>query len=141
MIFGGQNRQQLRAAYINAWRKFRAGAPLEPLEKQLAAVISEHPEYHAWLEREEAVTHAEFTPESGQSNPFLHLGMHLAIRDQVATNRPAGIAKVFERLAAESTALDAEHRMFEALAATLWEAQRGGTLPDEAQYLERLRCL
>ena len=42
-----------------------------------------HPEYHAWLEQGERALTAEFTPESGVGNPFLHLSMHLALREQV----------------------------------------------------------
>ncbi|MCB1625115.1 MAG: DUF1841 family protein [Pseudomonadales bacterium] len=142
MIFGDRNRAQLRASYLTAWRKFRAGVPLEPLEKQIAAVIAEHPEYHTRLEHDESVIDRDFTPETGQPNPFLHMGLHLAIRDQVATNRPAGIAKLHAELSAKLGSVhDAEHRMQEALAASLWEAQRSGGLPDEAAYLERVRRL
>ncbi len=36
---------------------------------------------------------------------------------------------------------NAEHEMIECLAGTLWEAQRDGTPPDEAVYLECLRRL
>jgi hypothetical protein len=142
MIFGDRNRSQLRQAYVQAWRKFRAGQPLEPLEAQIAAVIAEHPEYHALLEHDAQALAAEFTPEHGQQNPFLHMGLHLAIREQVATDRPTGIAAVHTSLTARlGTPLEAEHRMFEALGEVLWQAQRSGTLPDERAYLERLRAL
>jgi hypothetical protein len=142
MIFGDRNRNQLRAAYIDAWRKFRAGAPLEPLERQLAAVIAEHPEYQPSLECGADALTADFTPERGQQNPFLHMGLHLAVREQVGTNRPPGIAAVFARLsAARGSALEAEHQMFEALATTLWEAQRSGRMPDEQAYLQALQRL
>ncbi len=142
MIFGDRDRQQLRAAYLQAWRKFRAGQALEPLEKQIAAVIAEHPEYHTWLERGEDSLHSEFAPEGGRQNPFLHLGMHLAIREQVATDRPAGVREVHRMLTGQhGSTLEAEHRMFEALAETLWHSQRTGTLPDESAYRERLERL
>jgi hypothetical protein len=142
MIFGDRNRGQLRATYFAAWKKFQASAPLEPLEKQIAAVIAEHPEYHALFDNEVALAGAEFTPEKGQQNPFLHMGLHLAIREQVATDRPTGVAAIHARLAASlGSALEAEHRIFEVLAASLWEAQRSGAMPDENQYLERLRSV
>ena len=35
MIFAGQSREQLRRMYLDAWRKFSARQPLEPLEAQL----------------------------------------------------------------------------------------------------------
>jgi hypothetical protein len=141
-VFSGQNREQMRRMYLDAWRKFTARAPLEPLEAQLAAVIAEHPEYVTWLESGEKALSAEFTPEAGRQNPFLHMGLHLAIREQVATDRPAGIAEVHQKLSARlGDAHAAEHTMLEALAEALWEAQRSGRPPDEQAYLERLRTL
>ena len=137
-----EGREQLRRRYLEAWRKFSARAPLEPLEAQLAAVIAEHPEYIAWLESGEEALAAEFRPEGGRANPFLHMGLHLAIREQVATDRPPGIAHLHQELVRRSeSAHAAEHRMIEPLAETLWEAQRNACLPDETAYLERLRRL
>lgn len=141
-FFAGQSREQMRRMYLESWRKFSAQQPLEPLEAQLAAVIAEHPEYLEWIEAGEAALAAEFTPESGRQNPFLHMGLHLAIREQVATNRPQGIADIHRALTARmGDAHAAEHAMLERLAETMWEAQRSGRAPDEAVYLERLRAL
>lgn len=141
-VFAGQNRDQLRRMYLQAWRKFSEHAPLEPLEAQVAAVIAEHPEYISWLESAEEALAAEFTPQGGQQNPFLHMGLHLAIREQVATNRPHGIASIHEALTKRmGGAHAAEHAMLEPLAETLWEAQRSGRTPDEQAYLEKLRRL
>jgi hypothetical protein len=141
-LFSGETRKEMRRRYLEAWRKFSAREALEPLEAQLAAVIAEHPEYVAWLESGEEALGAEFTPEAGRENPFLHMGLHLAIREQVATDRPAGIAQVHARLTDRHGARHAaEHAMIEILAETLWEAQRSGRSPDEEAYLERLRRL
>jgi hypothetical protein len=141
-LFGGQSRDELRRAYLEAWQRHRSGALLAPLEAQIAAVIAEHPEYHAWLESGDETLHAEFSPEQGQSNPFLHMGMHLALRDQVATDRPPGIAALALRLGTTlGTAHAAEHRMMEALGRALWEAQRAGRAPDEQAYLEEIARL
>ena len=140
-IFAGQSRDALRRSYVDAWRKHRDGALLTPLESQLARAIAEHPEYHGWFEGETALN-ADFTPEAGQTNPFLHLGMHLALRDQVATDRPVGIQALHATLAAQlGGAHDAEHLMMEALGEALWQAQRSGRAPDEQLYLDRLRQL
>jgi hypothetical protein len=139
MIFG-QDRHELRKMYREAWLKHLDGRPMSPLEIQIAAVVAEHPEYH------DAVTgddlDRDYTPEGGRANPFLHMGLHLGIREQVATDRPAGIAAIHRQLAArDGDRHSAEHRMLECLAETLWEAQRANRAPDEALYLERLRCL
>jgi hypothetical protein len=141
-VFGGSSREELRRSYLEAWRKFTARLPLEPLERQIAAVIADHAEYIAWLESGEAALNAEFTPESGRENPFLHMGMHLAVRDQIATDRPAGIANVHRQLALRlGSAHAAEHAMLEALAHILWQAQRSGRAPDERLYSELLARL
>ncbi|HVY79746.1 MAG TPA: DUF1841 family protein [Steroidobacteraceae bacterium] len=141
-FFAGQSRDQMRRMYLDAWRKFSAKQPLEPLEAQLAAVIAEHPEYLDVIEAGDAAIAAEFTPERGRQNPFLHMGLHLAIREQVATDRPRGIADVHRALTARlGDAHSAEHTMLEVLAETLWEAQRSGRAPDEQAYLEKLRAL
>ena len=138
-FFDNQSRDQLRRVYIEAWRKRRAGLPIEPLEAQVADVIALHPEYHAALEGGEDTLARDYTPEGGQSNPFLHLGLHLAVRDQIATDRPAGIRKAFQSVAARlGSEHEAEHRIIECLAEAMWEAQRSGRPPDEAAYLQRV---
>jgi hypothetical protein len=141
-IFDTQSRDELRRVYIDAWRKHRDGLPMEPLEAQVADVIALHPEYQAALERPDHVVERDYSPEGGQSNPFLHMGLHLAVRDQIATNRPAGIRQAFDALAKRmGSAHDAEHRVIECLAEALWEAQRAGRPPDEQAYLERVKAL
>ena len=139
MIFS-QDRQSLRAFYRDAWRKYQAGDILQPLESMVAQVVLEHPEYHGQIEADDDA--AEFTPEQGQTNPFLHMGMHLAIREQVGTNRPFGITEVHKRLAkTHGNAGEAEHRMMECLGEALWSAQRNNSPPDEQAYLNCLRKL
>jgi hypothetical protein len=141
-FFENQSRDQLRRAYMEAWRKHREGIPMEPLEAQIADVIALHPEYQAALQDSEATLHRDYVPESGQSNPFLHMGLHLAVRDQVATDRPPGIRIAFEALARKrGDAHEAEHQIIECLAEAIWDAQRAGRTPDEMAYLERVRML
>jgi hypothetical protein len=126
--------------YAEAWRKLREKLPLSPLESQIAAVVEWHPEYHADVASDDL--DRDFTPDGGQTNPFLHMGLHLGLREQVATNRPAGIAKIHEALTAKTgDPHEAEHQMIECLAETLWEAQSQGGAPDEQKYLERLYSL
>lgn len=141
MMFANLSRDELRGLYRAAWRKFRLQQTLTPLDKQIVAVISEHPEYHVIIESA-ADDLANYSPRTGQLNPWLHMGLHLAIREQVSTNRPHGIADVHAKLAKQlGDAHEAEHRMLEALAEQLWEAQRGNKPPSEMAYLERLRGL
>ena len=139
-LFQDQTRDQLRQMYREAWQRRQAGLPLEPLQMQIADVIELHPEYHAVLEP--TAVEPDFSAHQGQSNPFLHMGLHLAVRDQVALDRPAGIRQAFEAVAAQVASLhDAEHQLIECLAETLWEAQRAGLPPDEQVYVTRVRRL
>ncbi|MEE4161532.1 MAG: DUF1841 family protein [Woeseiaceae bacterium] len=139
MIFS-QDRGELRRMYHDAWRKRREGLPLSPLETQIADVVALHPEYHAALGGDDI--DRDYLPDDGLSNPYLHMGLHLGVREQVATDRPAGIRNLFADLERRlGDKHDAEHRMLECLAETLWEAQAGGAPPDEERYLERLRRL
>lgn len=140
MLFGS-TRDELRRGWLEAWQRARSSAILTPLETQIATIVALHPEYHAWLERGDAAVQADFRPEDGNVNPFLHLSMHLALREQVSTNRPAGIDAVHTRLAERHGAHEAEHHMMEMLGRALWEAQRAGRAPDEQAYLETLRQL
>ena len=139
MIFG-QDRGELRRMYRDAWQKRLEGKPLAPLEAQIADVVGMHPEYHEDVRSDDL--DRDFAPEDGKTNPFLHMGLHLGIREQVSTDRPAGITAIYDALAARAgDPHAAEHEMIECLAETLWEAQSGNRPPDEDRYLERLRRL
>jgi len=139
MIFG-QDRGELRQMYADAWKKHCERSPLSPLEAEIARVIELHPEYHDDVTDEDL--NRDYTPDGGRSNPFLHMGLHLGIREQVSTNRPAGIAGIHKSLLAKTgDAHMAEHQMIECLAETLWEAQQANGAPDEQKYLERLQKL
>lgn len=138
----GNDRDSLRRYYCTVWEKACAGQPLEPLEQLIAGVIREHPEYQPVLTDAETALNREYMPEGGQTNPFLHMGMHIAIQEQLGGNRPVGILDVYQQLCQRmGDAHTAEHAMMECLGETLWEAQQNGCEPDEQGYLERLRRL
>ncbi len=124
--------------YADTWRKAQSAEVLSPLESQIAQVIEDHPEYQSALGEDEL--EASFAPEDRETNPFLHMALHLAIRDQVATDKPPGISKVFQELVRKySNSHETEHRMLDCLAEALWEAQNQNVPPDEQKYLKRLR--
>jgi hypothetical protein len=139
-FFHDQGRSSLRRMYVEAWRKHREALPVEPVEDQIIRVIEWHPEYADVLEAGDDALEQDYTPESGRTNPFLHMGLHLAIREQVATDRPRGIVEVHRALVQRlGDAHAAEHAMIECLGEALWQAQRSGRAPDETAYLEALR--
>jgi hypothetical protein len=139
-VFHDQQRDALRRMYLEAWQRHSEGLPLTPLQAQVADVVALHPEYHSLLTPD--ALDRDWTPEQGQTNPFLHMGMHLALREQVSTDRPKGIRDVHTLLVRRhDSAHEAEHLMMEPLGAALWDAQRQGVAPDEQRYLAALRSL
>ena len=136
-----QDRESIRGYFIAVWNKYLQKKPLEPLEQQVLAVILEHPEYHELLSDMESALTNDYPPEAGKSNPFLHMGMHIAIREQVGINRPPGIAAIYESLVMKTSGDThaAEHLMLECLGESLWHARNEGMLPDETGYMDCLR--
>ena len=135
-----QSRDEARQIYLGVWRKLQQQRVLEPMEALIAEVIQIHPEYHALLEDDD-INQQEFTPEQGQTNPFLHMGMHIALREQAGTDRPPGIKSVHQKLVSKKGQHEAEHAMMECLGQALWSAQRNNQPPDESTYLDCLKKL
>ncbi len=136
------NRDEMRRAYFTAWEKFKAQQKLEPVEQQIVQVIIDHPEYHYIFDSPKKYLEVEFFPELGEVNPYMHLAMHLAIRDQIAVDKPDGLRAIFEQLAKKhSDVLPAEHEMMECLAHSLWHAMQPNSTFDAEAYMESLRKL
>lgn len=144
MLFG-QDRDQLRRMYCEAWNRRQQKQVLEPLQAEIVAVIEQHPEYQHLLENPDQALGKDYLPELGETNPFLHMGMHLAIREQLGTDRPAGIRGLYQQLAISKRGTSdphaLEHQLMECLAEMIWQAQRDGTMPDEEHYLNCVRTL
>jgi hypothetical protein len=139
-MFYGEQRDDTRQYFFTVWKKMMAKAPLLPLEAQISDVINLHPEYAPILSESQSHVNADFSVENGQSNPFLHMGMHLALREQLATDRPAGLRNLHQLYCKNlGDTHAAEHLMIESLGEILWEAQRNGTAPDEQRYLELIK--
>jgi hypothetical protein len=139
-VFESHTRDQLRQSYADAWRKHLARSPLTPLEAMIADVIGVHPEYQAIVSDAHAAAAFEPNASTGTENPFLHMGLHIAVREQVSIDRPPGVRELHRRLQARHGDLHrAEHALMEALGEALWQAQRAGTPPDEGHYLALAR--
>ncbi len=138
-----QDRESGRTFFLEVWGKHKKQLPLEALEQMVLNVILQHPEYHEILAMDEKeISELEFTPEMGMTNPFLHMGMHITILEQIGSNRPLGITVLYQQLLLKyPSAHELEHSMMECLGEALWLAQRNNTLPDELQYMERVRQL
>lgn len=141
-MFFGQDRSQIRQMYFDAWQKYLKRLPREPLEDVIINVILMHPEYHSAIEQPDKTEDRDYTPELGESNPFLHMGLHIAIHEQLSTGQPAGINRIHQQMLMKyHDAHDVEHHMMECLAEILWQAQRDNKIPDIENYLEKLKRL
>ncbi|MDR2241048.1 MAG: DUF1841 family protein [Zoogloeaceae bacterium] len=133
-------RDQARSFFVDAWRKQREKLPVSPLEDTAIRLIAQHPEYHALLDDGEAALAREWTPESGEANPFLHLSLHLAIEEQLSIDQPPGLRAAFEALLARAGERHAAlHGVLECLGETIWRAQQNQSPPDGAAYVECVR--
>lgn len=138
--FDSHTRDELRRTYSEAWRKHMDHAPLTPLEAMITDVIGVHPEYQAIIADADAALAYEPGGTGGTENPFLHMGLHLAVRDQVSIDRPPGVRELHRLLQDRyGDPHRAEHALMEALGETLWQAQRAGRPPDEGYYLALAR--
>lgn len=129
------SRDQVRQFFFEAWRKFRANETLTGLEAMAVQVITLHPEYHPVLDAPERYLEQEYFPEMGETNPFLHMSLHLSILEQLSIDQPTGIAAAYRTIVARAGEHDAQHAVMDCLAETVWRAQRDRTPPDGAAYL------
>lgn len=134
------SQHDVRRFFCETRRKQQAGLPLTPMEAMAADWVSEHPEYHADLADADTAVAASYSVESGRTNPFLHLSMHLSIAEQCAIDQPTGICQAVGLLAARRNALhEAHHEVMECLGEMIWASQRSGLPPDGQAYIEAVR--
>lgn len=134
------SRDEARRFLVDAWRKRRDKLPATPLETLAADLVELHPEYHALLADDATALQREWTPEDGQTNPFLHLSLHLAVAEQLQIDQPPGIQAACAALTAKhGDAHAALHDILDCLGETVWRAQRDRAPPDGAAYLDCIR--
>ena len=130
------SQHDVRRFFCETYRKGRDNEILTPLEALARDWIVQHPEYAEHLDDAEAALAADYSVERGQSNPFLHLSMHLSIAEQISIDQPPGIRRAHDRLVARlGSPHDAQHAIMDCLGQIIWEAQRSGTPPDTDAYL------
>ena len=140
MFYSNDNRGDLRQHYFNVWQKLNQSLPLTPLENEIALVIRQHPEYHSILDDRETYLDADFSAYSGSANPFMHMGMHIALNEQLSTNRPKSIRNLFIRAQKSlGQAHEAEHLLMEALYEAIWYVQENEKPMTDEKYLKILK--
>ena len=129
-------REQVREMFFSAWRKYREGLPLVGIEALALDVILQYPEYHDALDDPERTRDKDYVDES---NPFLHMSLHVALEEQLSIDQPPGIAQRFQALfTGFKDRHEALHQALECLAETVWRSQRDNAPPDAQAYLECL---
>ena len=127
------SRDQVREMFFGTWRKYRAGEPLAGVETLALQVILAHPEYHALLSAPERTREKDYVDES---NPFLHMSLHLAIEEQLSIDQPPGIASLLDRrINKHKDRHEALHEVLECLGETIWRSQREKAPLDAGAYL------
>lgn len=133
------SREQARQFFFDTWRKYRQREMLSAMEDLALDVILLHPEYHRMLDDAERYQDKDYLPEMGDTNPFLHMGMHIAIKEQLSIDQPVGIRPRFERLRKQTgDEHAATHQVMECLAEMIWQAQRTRSALDATVYFECL---
>lgn len=130
------SRDDVREMFFRAWQSYREGMPLAGIEALALDVMLQHPEYHDALSHPERSRDKDYVDES---NPFLHMSLHMALEEQLSIDQPPGIAARFRALLERhGNRHDALHQALECLAETVWRAQRDRAPPDAAAYLDCL---
>ncbi|MCG7656601.1 DUF1841 family protein [Wielerella bovis] len=137
------NTHDVRRFFAHVWQHRFTPLQLDGLQQKALRILEAHQEYAHYLENIEQYLDHTWTPEQGETNPFLHLSMHLSIQEQVAIDQPFGIRDIHAQLCAKhhDDWVAAEHEMMDALAETIWEAQRYQRGLDVNNYMTRLRKL
>lgn len=131
------SRDEARDFFFALRAKSRAGEALTPLETAALAIVLDHPEYHRHLDDPERWRDRTWRPSDGETNPFLHLALHLAIDEQVSIDQPPGIREAVRRLASRLDSVhEARHAVMDCLVEALWQSQRAGTPLQGASYLD-----
>lgn len=134
------SQHDVRRFFCETFRKARAREILSPLEAIASDWISQHPEYATDLEDAEVALQASYSVDQGQTNPFLHLAMHLSIAEQISVDQPAGVRSAFQLLASKyNSEHEAHHQIMECLGEMIWTSQRSGLPPDGEAYIEALK--
>ncbi|MBT3855203.1 MAG: DUF1841 family protein [Thiotrichales bacterium] len=132
------DRSKQRQYLKQAWEKYTRQDQLEPLELQLAKIVEKHPEYHDLIKNLDS----EYFPEQGNTNPFLHINLHLTLQDQLTMDQPKGIRGIHNRLLVKiKDEHEVEHMMMEHIAEMIFNAQKNNTAFDLNGYIIALKKL
>jgi hypothetical protein len=134
------SKDQVRRFFIDTLAKAQDQMPMTPAEMIAYDWIQRHPEYISLLKNKDKALAADYSPEHGQINPFLHLSMHLAVSEQVSIDQPPGIRVAYQALCEHfGNEHDASHEIAECLIEQIWQQQKNGLPFDNTRYISDIQ--
>jgi len=132
-----ENRSDYREIFFSVWKKIENQQSIsDAMENIIAQIIKQHPEYHNTLSNYDKFIEKDYLPEMGDSNPFMHMSMHIAITEQLMTDQPPGIKSIYQQLCTKlQDNHEVEHLIMECLANMMWKSQKEQSMPDMNNYL------
>ena len=136
-----QNRSDYREVFFSVWKKIENQQSIsDAMETIIAQIIKQHPEYHNTLSNYDKFIEKDYLPEMGDSNPFMHMSMHIAITEQLMTDQPQGIKSIYQKLCTRlADTHEVEHLIMECLGNMIWKSQKNQSMPDMNEYLECIK--
>lgn len=119
-----------RQHFYHAWQKHLRGYALSEFEHRIVEVLLNYPEYT------KALSPDSIDVDNGE-NPYLILGAHMEVKDQLRLDRPRGIKKLVD--SSSKGGAFVESLMVELMVYTLKSAYINKTPPSYEQYLRELR--
>ncbi len=135
-----QNRSDYREVFFSVWKKIQNRQAIsDTLENNIAQIIKQHPEYHHTLSDYDKFIEKDYLPEMGDSNPFMHMSLHIAITEQLITDQPQGIKSIYQKLCSKlKDNHEVEHLIMECLGNMIFKSQKEQNMPNMDNYL---RCI
>ena len=75
------NTTDVRRFFGHVWQLRQQPHLLDALQHKALRIMEAHPEYAHYLNHIDRYLDHNWTPEQGETNPFLHLSLHLSIQE------------------------------------------------------------
>ena len=119
-----KQRHDSRDFFYQTFAKMQQPAELNHLELMTSEIIKMHPEYHQFLKQPNLFHNKDFHTSDHLLNPFLHMGLHLTLKEFMILNQPEGIGNIYRQFCIiHSDQHEAEHAMIDCIQVIIHEAQ------------------
>ena len=97
-MYHNLQQHDVRLFFFDVYDKYINNQTLAGVELLAIEVIQSHQEYINIMENKDKYLEYQWHPEIGEINPFLHMSMHISIREQITIDQPIGILDYYNRL-------------------------------------------